>query len=88
MTSRWDDAGLGETLRAWRRRVVEALTELDQDAVVTTHFVAINAAVGYATGDTRVTCFRPDNCSCTVLEVEQGRLHLVEWGREATTVVR
>jgi broad specificity phosphatase PhoE len=88
MTSRWDDAKLGETLQAWRRQVVEALIGADQDTVVTSHFVAINAAVGYATDDPRVTCFRPDNCSCTVLDVEDGRLKLVERGREAATEVR
>jgi broad specificity phosphatase PhoE len=88
MTSRWDDPSVGATLQAWRRQVVDALIGLEQDTVVTTHFVAINAAVGDATDDPRVTCFRPDNCSCTVLDVEQGRLTLVERGREATTEVR
>ena len=29
--------------------------------VVFSHFIAINAAVGYATGDDRVVSFRPDN---------------------------
>jgi broad specificity phosphatase PhoE len=89
MRSRWDDPGVGETLQAWRLEVVEALIGLEVDTVVSTHFVAINAAVGYATDDLRVTCFRPDNCSCTVLDVEAGRrLNLVQRGREATTTVR
>jgi broad specificity phosphatase PhoE len=88
MRARWDDPSLGEVLQAWRRQVVEALIGLDQDTVVTTHFIAINAAAGQAAADPRVTCFRPANCSLTVLEVAQGRLHLVQWGREATTVVR
>ncbi len=88
MRARWDDADLGETLQAWRRQVVEALIGLDQDTLVTTHFIAINAAVGEATADPLVTCFRPANCSFTVLDVGDGRLHLVQRGREATTVVR
>lgn len=88
MNARWDDPDLGETLQTWRRQVVQALVGQDHDAVVTTHFIAINAAVGNATGDPRVTCFRPDNCSVTIVDAVDGRLRLVERGREATTVVR
>lgn len=87
MRARWDDADVGEGLRDWRNRVIDALVGQDQDAVVTTHFVAINTAVGHAVGDPRVTCFRPDNCSVTILEVEADRLHLVERGQEGATRV-
>lgn len=87
MSAQWQDPALGEVLQAWRREVVAALLGLDQDTVVTTHFIAINVAVGEAIDDPRVTSFRPANCSVTVVGVEDGRLRLVERGREATTVV-
>jgi broad specificity phosphatase PhoE len=73
---------------AWRRRVVDFLLSIeDQDAVVVSHFVAINAAVGWATGDDRVVVFAPDNCSRTELKIEAGRLELVELGATASTHV-
>ena len=84
MASRWPE--LGAELAAWRRRVVDALLGLGEPTVVVTHFVAINVAVGEATGDDRVVCFSPANCSRTVLEVDDGRLRLVELGAEAPTV--
>ena len=87
MRSRWDDADLEPALRDWRQGVIDALLGMADDTVVTTHFVAINAAIGEATGDGRVTCFRPDNCSYTIFDAENGRLKLVERGREATTNV-
>jgi len=40
-----------------------------------------------ALGDDRVMVFRPDNCSVTVFDVENGKLRLVERGHEAETKV-
>jgi len=83
---RWNE--LDEPRRRWRDGVVEALVRLDADTVVVSHFIAINAAVGTATGDDRVMNFRPDNCSCTVLESDGRSLTLVQLGQERDTVVR
>jgi len=76
-----------EELRAWRQAVIEALTALQRPTVVVTHFVAINVAVGAAEGHDRVVGFAPDNCSVTVLDVEDGALHLVRRGVERATQV-
>ncbi len=65
-TRRWPE--MHESLRAWRDQVLQALFEIKRDTVVISHFVAINAAVGHALRDERVTCIQPENCSCTVLE--------------------
>jgi len=85
MAGGWED--LGPELRAWQRRVVDRILGIDRDTVVVTHFVAINAAVGTATGDDRLVCVRPDHCSLTVLEVGDGRLRVVSLGGEAVTEV-
>ncbi len=78
---------LDEPLRQWRGHVLAALTERDRDAVVVTHYIAINIAVGAAVGDDRVVNFHPDHCSVTVLRSTGGRLELVRRGAEATTRV-
>jgi broad specificity phosphatase PhoE len=87
MAGRWDDPGVGPELAGWRAGVVDALLALTTDAVVVTHFVAINVAVGAATGDPRAVCFRPDNCSITVLDHDGSRLRVVSLGDEAVTAV-
>jgi broad specificity phosphatase PhoE len=62
-------------------RVLGAIRALRADAVVVTHFLAINAVVGAATGDDRVACFAPDHCSCTTVELDaDGGLRVVELG--------
>ena len=76
-----------DTLRAWRQQVIDGLVVLPRPMVVVTHFVAINVAVGVAERDDRVISFAPDNCSVTVLDVEEGRLRLVRRGVERATQV-
>ena len=82
-------SALPPMVRSWRDGVVAALTRWADagDVVVFSHFVAINAALGWAAGDDRVCVHRPDNCSRTVLDVDAGRLVVVELGGEAETHV-
>jgi broad specificity phosphatase PhoE len=80
LQSRWLD--LDQPLRLWRDQVLNALGEFTQDTIVVSHFVAINVAVGYAQKDDRVTCFRPENCSCTVLDIQGAHWKIVELGIE------
>jgi broad specificity phosphatase PhoE len=85
LTRRWRDVDAG--IQAWRHAVLASLTRLPEHAVVFSHFVAINVAVGEASGDDRVTVFSPDHCSVTVIDVADGTLRLVERGGEAATRV-
>ena len=78
---------LDAPLRQWRDQVLAALAERDRDAVVVTHYIAINIAVGAAVGDDRVVNFQPDYCSVTVLRSTDGRLELFRRGAEAATRV-
>lgn len=82
---RWSEQD-GALLR-WRDQLLAALSALERDTVVVSHFFGINAAVGAASGDDRLVCFRPDNCSRTVLENDCGRLHLVQLGADGATAV-
>jgi len=70
-------------LAAWREHCIATVTALPQDAVVFSHYVAINVVMGAATGDDRVVVFSPDNCSVTVFETDGTTLRLAEKGKEA-----
>ena len=71
----------------WRRNVVDTLLGMPRDCVICTHYIAINVAVGAAQKRDEVLCFRPDHASVTVFDTSEGRLQLVELGREAATDV-
>ncbi|MCS6926060.1 MAG: histidine phosphatase family protein [Candidatus Binatia bacterium] len=85
LRQRWSDLPL--EYRRWRDAVITFLCGLRASTVVTTHFVAINVAVGAATEDDRVLCCQPDYCSCTVLEHVNGTLRVVALGRQRPTLV-
>jgi broad specificity phosphatase PhoE len=86
MLEKWPN--LSPELRTWRQGVLDALLALNEDSVVFTHFIAINVAVGHATGEEHVVCSRPANGSVTVLETNGTYLALVERGVEGITEVR
>ncbi len=85
MGEKWSD--LGRDLQVWRRGVIKGLRALDTEAVVFSHFIAINVVVGAATGDDRVVGFLPDNGSVTTVDVDGDRLSIVERGSEVYTKV-
>lgn len=90
LRSRWSE--LGAPQRAWRRALLDRLLAVEHDTVVFTHFVAINVAIGAATGVDDVVCAAVGHTSVTTLDVvrdaEGSRLVLVRMGDEAVTDVR
>lgn len=85
MRSRWVD--LGADVIAWRNAVIATVLALRTDAVVFTHFVAINAIAAAASGDEALIVFAPGNASHTVIETNGGTLSIVGRGAEAATDV-
>ncbi len=81
MAGSWRDAT--PPLAQWRENVIAALTGLGEDTVIFSHYVALNVAMGAAMGDDRVTVFSPENCSVTIFETSEGKLSLIERGKEA-----
>jgi len=82
-------AELGPRYASWRTMVTAFLLHLRDDTVVVTHFVAINAVLGVATGDDRVMSSAVGNGSVTVLDHDHDRFEIVEIGTDdATTVVQ
>lgn len=93
MPGTWADIGRDPASGAidftgWRDGLVSRLLVLPENTVIFSHFIAINAAVGAASGDDRIVCFRPDNGSITTIDSTPGGLKVVSLGREADTVVR
>ena len=93
MTGTWKQ--LGPRYTAFRDGVMTALTNIASDGadtVVTSHFIAINAALGVMLGDDRLLLRSLDNCSVTIVDFlmtkKGGMFQLVESGEEADTLIR
>lgn len=85
LSRRWD--AMEPVLQTWREDLLAAVQSLQQDTVVFTHFIAINAVVGYALGDDRVMVFLPDNASITSVESRDSSIVLLHKGQEMPTQI-
>jgi broad specificity phosphatase PhoE len=83
MSGRWSEQS--DDLKAWQQTLCQCLVEIEEDTVIFSHFVAINAAVSWATGSNDVLVFRPDNGSITIFDNTGDKLTLIKRGNEATT---
>jgi len=67
---------------AWRQQLLGTLSALNADAVIFSHYIAINVVVGAAQGHDRVISFRPGHASVTQVEVDNGVFVVRELGEE------
>lgn len=89
MTSDW--AGLQASAppgspdySAWRSTLLDTIRVMTGDAVIFSHFLAINAVVGAARGNDQVLNFRPDHASVTIVDVGEQGVAIATLGREAS----
>jgi broad specificity phosphatase PhoE len=74
-------------LARFRERFLWTLQALPEDAIVFTHFVAINVALGAALVSDRVLVRQPANCAIVSFESTGGRLRLIEGGAEGASAI-
>lgn len=85
MAGQWADAP--SMVQDWRNTLLETVHALEDETVVFSHFIAINAIVGELTGSSSVTVFRPNYCSITMLETTANGLSVAELGESLDTRV-
>ncbi len=82
MAGSWRD--VTPELAAWREACIAAVAALTEDAVIFSHYVAINVLTGAATNDDRVVVFSPEYCAVTSFDNAGGKLRLLDKGSEAS----
>ncbi|MFM8418473.1 MAG: hypothetical protein ACKOAT_13440, partial [Actinomycetota bacterium] len=85
----------GDAYAKFRNELLAWARAVRRDTIAFSHFVAINALIGAATGDDRLVIRSVDNASITVLGVTADAdggsgtsLSLLEGGAEANTLIR
>ena len=84
----WDELAEHEFLLQWREDIRRLLLELRGTVVLSTHFMVINAALGWARGDGRTLIFHPANCSVTGLRRQGEELEVVGVGEQTEDIRR
>jgi broad specificity phosphatase PhoE len=79
---------LGPEIDAWRRAILSDVARRQEDTVIVTHALVINALAGSCISDDRVLHMRPAHASITVVEVdERGALTLHERGPDVESLI-
>jgi broad specificity phosphatase PhoE len=87
MQGTWSE--LGSDYVQYRDCITDFVCGIQTDAVIFSHFIAINAVIGGVLGDDRLVIRSLDNCSTTIFERDTaGNLSLVQGGHEADTLIR
>lgn len=91
MAGTWSDvvASDGQRYADYRTNLLGALAAITSDAVVFSHFIAINVVIGEAIGDDRMVIASLDNCSVTTVDTDgRGGFTIHQTGNEADTLIR
>ena len=90
MAGTWAQLGMsdGDVYTQYRRDLLGTLSAMSHDAVIFSHFIAINVVIGEALSDDRLVVKSLDNCSVTTVVVHDGKFTIEEMGREADTLIR
>ena len=80
MTGTWPEVGARQA--EWRSQLIDCLLSANTPRIYFSHFIAINVAVGLATGDDRVICVRPKNTSVFRFSNDGGELRVLALGEQ------
>ena len=86
MAGTWQQ--LGQQFVDYKNNIGNFVKNLNNDTVIFSHFIAINAVIGFVTNKVQLMLARLDNCSITTFHIDDNKnLTIVDTGNEATTTV-
>jgi len=86
MAGTWQE--LGQQFVDYKNAIGNFVNNLQHDTVIFSHFIAINAVIGFVTNKDQLMVASLDNCSITTFYIdENNKITLGDTGNEATTTV-
>lgn len=67
---------LAPEIEAWRKKLEAFLSSQTEDAMIFTHYLTINAAIGLALNDDRVVVCDPGYCTIVPLDIRLGKIYV------------
>ena len=72
----------------WRNNIIQAVESLEKDTLIFSHFMTINAIIGWINSNEKVVSYYPNHCSITRIEKVGNQFFIKALGEELTTIVR
>jgi len=72
----------------WRNNIIQGIKSLEKDTLIFSHFMTINAIVGWISRSEKVVNYYPNYCSITRIEKIANQYYIRELGAELTTIIQ
>lgn len=72
----------------WRNNIIQAIKNLEKDTLIFSHFMTINAIIGWIRANEKVVSYYPNYCSITRIEKVENDYFIRSLGKELTTIVQ
>jgi len=72
----------------WRNNIISGIQSLEKPTLIFSHFMTINAIVGWIRGNEQVVSYYPNYCSITQIEKVGNEFFIRSLGKELTTIVQ
>lgn len=73
---------LDNKIEEWRKVLIDFSLRQSEDCLIFTHYLTINAIVGFAMRDDKVVVCDPGYCSLTEIHIGNGEIDIISVGRE------
>jgi probable phosphoglycerate mutase len=78
---------LPEAVKEWRNNLISWLEDIEDNFIVTTHFMVINALISYLTSNNKISYFHPDYASRTEIFIKNGEMTKLVLGDDKKTEI-
>ena len=72
----------------WRNNIIAGIQALEKNTLIFSHFMTINAVVGWIRGDEKLVSYYPNYCSITKIEQVGNQFFIRSLGKELTTIIQ
>lgn len=72
----------------WRNNIISGIQSLEKNTLIFSHFMTINAIVGWIRGSEQVVSYYPNYCSITKIEKVDNQFFIRTLGEELSTVIQ
>ena len=72
----------------WRNNIIQGIESLEKDTLIFSHFMTINAIVGWIRSNEKIVSYYPNYCSITRMEKIDNKYYIKKLGEELATIIQ
>ena len=78
---------LDENVSFWRLKIIDAITNLDSDAIIFSHYMVMNVVKGFVDNSDKMLNFHPDYASVVMLKIKNKRISIANIEENKNTII-